>query len=212
MKPQTTTHTQPEKQKRSRSVAFTAPFSIGIAGLLLSGCGDNDVVTYVANSVDDCVSNTSLDFEQCNIAYQDAMEEAQNSAPQFFSEQDCEFEFGEGSCYENDIGGSFFPLMAGYLIADKLFDKKKRKYRGHYTPVYAYKKSGSRYYNNYMFANGRSLGSMSKNNYRLSNSTLQQKPKFGKTVSRGGFGQVARQKAATSRQSTQRSSSRSWGG
>lgn len=193
--------------------SFSGPFIVGLSGLLLSGCGDQGVETFVANSVEDCTSNTELDFEQCNIAYQDAMEEAQRSAPQFFSEQDCEYEFGIGNCFEDENRNSFFPLMAGYLIADKLFDRKKRKYKGHYTPVFAYKKRGSRYFNNYMFANGQTLGSMSKSSYRMTPSSLQQKPKFGKTVSRGGFGQVARQKEAIARQRAKSSSrSRSWGG
>ena len=197
--------------KRSKAISFSS-FTFGISGLLLSGCGDDGIETYVANSVEDCVSNTGLDFEQCSIAYQDAMEQAEQTAPQFFSEQDCEFEFGIGNCYENDNGNSFFPLMAGYLIADKLFDKKKKRYKGYYTPVYAYKKRGSRHYNNYMFANGSSLGSMSKSTYKLSSQTLNQKPKFGKTVSRGGFGQVARQKEAIARQKAKSKSRRSWGG
>ena len=197
--------------KRSKAI-FLTPFSIGISSFLLTGCGDDNVRTYVANSVDDCVNNTSLDFEQCSIAYQDAMEQAQQTAPQFFTEQDCEYEFGIGSCYEDEDDNRFFPLMAGYLIADKLFDKKKKRYKGYYTPVYAYKKPGSRYFNNYMFANGQSLGPMSRNKYKLSSGTLNQKPKFGKTVSRGGFGQVARQKEAIARQKYRKSSSRSWGG
>lgn len=193
--------------------AISTPFVIGLSGLLLSGCSDQSVDTFVANSVEDCTTNTGLDFEQCNLAYQDAMEEAQRSAPQFFTEQDCEYEFGIGNCFEDEDRNSFFPLMAGYLIADKLFDRKKKKYKGYYTPVFAYKKPGSRYFNNYMFANGQNLGSMSKSSYRMNPSTLQQKPKFGKTVSRGGFGQVARQKEALARQRAKSSSrSRSWGG
>lgn len=205
--------TKPLSSTKAALSSLSTPFAIGLGGLLLSGCGDQGVETFVANSVEDCTSNTELDFEQCSIAYQDAMEEAQNSAPQFFSEQDCEYEFGIGNCYEDENRSSFFPLMAGYLIADKLFDRKKRKYKGYYTPVFAYKKRGSRYFNNYMFANGQNLGSMSKNSYRMSPNTLQQKPKFGKTVSRGGFGQVARQKEAIANQRAKSSSrSRSWGG
>lgn len=198
--------------QRTSSLSFIRPLSLGITGLLLSACGESELSSVVASSVDDCVSSTSLDFEQCDIAYEQALEEAKKTGPSFFNEQDCEFEFGPDGCYQDEGSNYFFPMMAGYLIADKLFDRKKRKYRGSYTPVFGYKKKGSKFYNNYMFADGNSLGSMRKQSFKVSKDAFKPKPSFSRTVSRGGFGQVAAQKARITSRKSSSSRSRSWGG
>ena len=190
---------------------LTRPLYLGLTGLLLSGCGEPDYTAIVANTVEDCVADTSLDFQQCEVAYQEALEEAQRTGPSFFNEQDCEWEFGAENCYQDNDTNYFFPLMAGYLIADALFDCKKRKYRGTYTPVFGYKRKGSKFNNKYMFADGNALGSMNKMAFKVPKNSLKPKPTFARTVSRGGFGQVAAQKVKINqRRSTNRN--RSWGG
>lgn len=189
----------------------TKPLYISLAGLVLVGCGEPDYTAIVANTVDDCVADTNLDFQQCEVAYQEALNEAKRTGPSFFNEQDCEWEFGAEGCYQDQDTNFFFPLMAGYLIADSLFDYKKKKYRGTYTPVFGYKRKGSKFHNNYMYADGKTLGSMRRSAFKVSGDSLKPKPKFSRTVSRGGFGKVAAQKVQINqRKSTNRS--RSWGG
>ena len=206
--------------KRSKSISLTPlspqsllsarPLYLGISSLLLAACGEQDYSAIVAESVDDCVNSTSLDIQQCEIAYQQALSEAQRTGPQFFNEQDCEWEFGMDNCYQDNDSSFFFPMMSGYLIADKLFDHKKKRYKGYYTPLFGYKKPGSSFSNKYMFADGSVLGRMNKNRFRVSESAFKPKPTFSRTVKRGGFGKVAAQKVKINQRKTTRS--RSWGG
>lgn len=65
--------------------------------------------------------------EQCTTAYNNALKEAEKTAPKYASREDCVAEFGEAQCTqapaqagmaaESQSSGSFWmPLMAGYMM------------------------------------------------------------------------------------------------
>jgi len=187
--------------KKSKRQAIK-PLSLAITAALV-GCSSNsgeDVV--VVNSVDDCVANTSFDQEQCTMAYQKALNEAEKTAPQYNSRYDCESEFGNSSCRENS-SGFFMPFMTGYLISSAINSISNQRY---FHPVYTYQgRSGS----SRVLSDGTPLKSMGSGRYTApANTSTKAMPAVTRTISRGGFGSKASAKASwgTSR------SSGSWGG
>ena len=178
------------------------PLSLAITAALV-GCSSNsgeDVV--VVNSVNDCVANTSFDQEQCTLAYQQALKEAEQTAPKYSSQYDCEAEFGHASCRQNS-SGFFMPFMTGYLISSALNSFSNQRY---YHPVYTYQgRSGSAR----VLSDGTPLKSMGNGRYKApSNTSTKAMPTVTRTISRGGFGSKASAKASwgSSR------SGGSWGG
>lgn len=184
------------------------PIALGITASILSACGNNQAEVKVVDSVEDCVSNTSLDLQQCEVAYKNALAEAEKTGPKYRSINACESEFGAGQCVQSQNQSIFMPLMAGFLINELLFDRDRRYYSGHYNPVYRYYRPYSPHHNLMMMADGTSLGKYGKSSYRVSKSATKQKPMVSRTVSRGGFGSVASAKSNWGGGSK----SRGWGG
>jgi len=170
------------------------PISLGVTAALLSACGNNQEVKIVS-SVDECVSTTSLGLEQCEIAYKNALAEAEKTGPKYKSINACESEFGSGQCVQSQNQSIFMPLMAGFMINELLFNRNRNSYGGYYNPVYRYNRPYSPYHNTMMMADGTSLGKYGKSSYNVSKSATKQKPMVSRTVSRGGFGSVASAKS-----------------
>ncbi|MCH0622430.1 DUF1190 domain-containing protein, partial [Klebsiella pneumoniae] len=95
-----------------------------------AGCEQNDETVSLYQNADDCASATGKAAE-CTTAYNNALKEAERTAPKYASREDCVAEFGEGQCQqapaqagmapENQAqaqsSGSFWmPLMAGYMM------------------------------------------------------------------------------------------------
>lgn len=170
------------------------PIALGVTAALLSACG-NDQEVKIVSSVDDCVSSTSLDLKQCEIAYKNALAEAEKTGPKYQTINACESEFGAGQCVQSQNQSIFMPLMAGFMINELLFNRDRRSYGGYYNPVYRYYRPYSPYHNTMMMADGTSLGKYGKKSYNVSKSATKQKPMVSRTVSRGGFGSVASAKS-----------------
>jgi uncharacterized protein YgiB involved in biofilm formation len=102
--------------------------SRSIAVFMLAGCEKTDETVSLYQNADDCSAATGKAAE-CTTAYNNALKEAERTAPKYASREDCVAEFGEGQCQqapaqagtapENQAqaqsSGSFWmPLMAGY--------------------------------------------------------------------------------------------------
>lgn len=194
-------------RKHTRSFVL-APLSLAV----MVGCSsDNSETVKFVESVDDCTANTSLSFEECEAAYEQALLDAQATAPRYRYERDCENEFG--TCEER--GGFFVPFMAGYIVAeiiDEVGDAFERKHRyKHSYPTYLYSGSGQ-YRNKYMTTDGMVIGSPGQKSYRVNRDVLKPKPKVTRTISRGGFGSAASAKSNWGSSSSKGYSSKGWGG
>jgi len=163
------------------------PLALGIVAALV-GCSSKEEVK-VVSSVDDCVSNTELDQEQCEAAYQQALREAERTGPKYDSRDLCEVEFG--NCRQS--GSFWLPLMTGFMVGQML-DSRDRHY--YYNPVYRYTNPYSGHYDRLMTADGSVVGRSGKVNYTVPTSATKPKPTVTRTVSRGGFGSVASAKSS----------------
>ena len=89
------------------------PLALGVASVILSGCGGEKEDATIYTSLEDCKQDFPDAVERCEAAYQTAVDEAMRTSPRFSSEYDCEHEFGPNQCqYVNNSSGSFFmPFM-----------------------------------------------------------------------------------------------------
>lgn len=205
----------PAMRKRFVLRPLAAVFGVGA----LSGCGDSGEEVTLIRSVQECMNLTGMDVRECEAAYQQAERESEAAAEKFESLNDCERDYGSGSCAQGS-GSWFVPMMTGYILAevvDEVGDaaKKRRRYKTmgvyrndreneYYTTTGAPLTSTTRY-GSYkvdpkaITPSAEMLRTASKVKTRGTRSTRMS---YGsaKSSSRGGFG------------STSRSSSRSWGG
>ncbi len=169
------------------------PLAIAITAAILSSCSDKQEVQVVA-SVEDCVAKTSLDQNQCQAAYQEAMTEAERTGPKYSTKERCEAEFGYGYCGRSQSSsGVFLPLMAGFMVGQMMGGRNDYGYR--YNPVFRYNSPSSGLHNRYLTADGSVIGRSGRNSYSVPPSSLKTKPSVSKTVSRGGFGSLASAKS-----------------
>ena len=90
-------------QKRTKHINLTRmrkslavkPLAVGVAGMFLSACSDNRQPADIYTSVDDCTSDNPDAADECQAAYQQAIDEAARTSPKFSSVADCEYEFGK---------------------------------------------------------------------------------------------------------------------
>ena len=197
-----------EGMRKTRSLFALRPIAICVAAAVLSACGDDRQEVKIVSSIDDCVSNTSFDLEQCEVAYKNALLEAEKTGPKYSSLRSCESEFGDDQCIATSNNSFFMPLMAGFMINELLFDRDRRYYGGYYNPVYRYYRPYSPHHNLMMMADGTSLGKYGKRSYKVNKSATKKKPAITRTVSRGGFGSVASAKSSWSKSKSRKG----WGG
>jgi|AntRauMFilla1563_2_1112583.scaffolds.fasta_scaffold03997_7 uncharacterized protein YgiB involved in biofilm formation len=193
-------------RKRTR-IFVLAPISLAVmAGC--SGGGQNEQVAFVT-SVDNCASSTKLSVVECQAAYEEAVKEAESTAPRYQYQRDCQAEFG--NC--ENRGGFFVPFMAGYIVSNIVSDSMERKHRfTNSHPSYMYRGPGQ-FRNKIMTSDGFVVGSPGQSSYRVPRDALKPKPAVTRTISRGGFGATASAKSNWgSSRATSRSSSRGWGG
>ncbi|MDT0596641.1 DUF1190 domain-containing protein [Glaciecola petra] len=195
-------------RKRSRTFVL-APISLAVMAGCSSGPSEEEVK--FVKSVAECESTTSLSEADCQAAYEQALKDAEATAPRYQYERDCENEFG--NC-QRTSSGFFVPFMAGYIVAeiiDEVGDSFERKHRyRHSYPTYLYSGSGS-YRNKIMTSDGFVVGSPGQRSYRMPREALKPKPAVTRTISRGGFGSAASAKSNWGSAKSSRSS-RGWGG
>ncbi|VEA70220.1 Protein of uncharacterised function (DUF1190) [Serratia rubidaea] len=105
-----------------------APVALAISAVfMLAGCEKSDETVSLYQNADDCSRANPSMSEQCTTAYNNALKEAEKTAPKYASREDCVAEFGEAQCTqapaqagmaaESQSSGSFWmPLMAGYMM------------------------------------------------------------------------------------------------
>jgi uncharacterized protein YgiB involved in biofilm formation len=117
--------------RKSWNARHLTPVALAITAVfMLAGCEKTDETVSLYQNADDCSAATGKAAE-CTTAYNNALKEAERTAPKYASREDCVAEFGEGQCQqapaqagtapENQAqaqsSGSFWmPLMAGYMM------------------------------------------------------------------------------------------------
>jgi len=168
--------------------------ALGVASVILSGCGAEKEDATIYTSLEDCKQDYPGAVERCEAAYQTAVDEAMRTSPRFSSEYDCEHEFGPNQCQQvNNGGGSFFmPFMAGYMVSSLLSPS-----RYYSQPLYTSYSYNSPFRSRWITADGYVFdGDIRKRNYRVNKDVYKPKPTVNRTMKRGGFGSSVRAKSS----------------
>lgn len=188
---------------RMRKQFRPKPLALGIAAVFISACSDNRQDAQVYVSPQECEEDNPGFAEQCETAYQQALIEAERTAPKYRSEYDCEYEFGANQCryVERDSGSFFMPFMAGYMLSNLMSP------RYHYSPLFTSYSRYSPYRNRWIGSDGHVFGDYNRKSFKVRSDTFKPKPTVSRTIKRGGFGSSVRAKSSWGK-----SGSRSWGG
>ena len=183
------------------------PISLAIASITLAACSDTRQAT-VFKDLDHCsIQNPGLE-QECQAAYEQALEKAADTAPKYQNRRDCENEFGNNTCtnYRASSSGSIFmPMMAGFMFSRAL---DRNRYDN--APVFTSSNYRSPFYGDWVSSDGYRYGSNRKSSVTVGNKAFNPKPKVTRTMSRGGFGSTVAAKSSWSGKSSR--SKGSWGG
>lgn len=210
--------------RKNWSARHLTPVALAVATVfMLAGCEKSDETVSLYQNADDCSAANPGKSAECTTAYNNALKEAERTAPKYATREDCVAEFGEGQCQQapaqagmapenqaqaQQSSGSFWmPLMAGYMMGrlmgggagfaqQPLFSSKTQ-------PVRLTVNIPTRRVNYGAAQPGRTM--------TVPKTAMAPKPATTTTVTRGGFGEsVAKQ--STMQRSATGTSSRSMGG
>ena len=212
--------------RKSWNARHFTPVALALsAAFMLAGCEKTDETVSLYQNADDCAAATGKSAE-CTASYNNALKEAERTAPKYASCEDCVAEFGEGQCQqapapaqagtapaENQAqaqsSGSFWmPLMAGYMMGRLMSGGAGYQQQ----PLFSSKNPASPAYGQYTDASGKGYGAAQPGRtMNVPKTAMAPKPATTSTVTRGGFGDsVAKQN--TMQRSATGTSSRSMGG
>lgn len=210
--------------RKSWSARHLTPVAFAVSAVfMLAGCEKSDETVSLYQNADDCSSANPGKSAECTAAYNDALKEAERTAPKYATREDCVAEFGEGQCQqapaqagtspENQAqahsgGGFWMPLMAGYMMGRLMGGGAGFAQQ----PLFSSRNPASPAYGQYTDASGKGYGAAQPGRtMTVPKTAMAPKPATTTTVTRGGFGEsVARQ--ATMQRSAAGTSSRSMGG
>lgn len=207
--------------RKSWSARHLTPVALAVAAVfMLAGCEKSDETVSLYQNADDCSAANPGKSAECKTAYNNALKEAEKTAPKYASREDCIAEFGEGQCQqapaqagmaaENQGGGSFWmPLMAGYMMGRLMGGGMGFQQQ----PLFSSKNPSSPAYGKYTDAAGKGYGAAQPGRtMTVPKTAMAPKPATTSTVTRGGFGESVAKQSAISRSSASSSSHRSMGG
>jgi len=191
-------------RKAPKLFAFK-PLALAVTAGTLIGCSDDTQEAQVYKSVEDCISGNPGQTEQCEIAYQQAEQEAIKSGPKYNNLAACVQDFGAHNCQSYPVQNNqsiFMPLMAGYMFGSMM----NGGYRS--APLYTSYSRRSPAYGKWTSTDGNLFGSANSNKVRVNDKAFKPKPTVRRTMSRGGFGSTIAAKSSFGG----RTSRSSWGG
>ncbi|GHL75461.1 membrane protein [Escherichia coli] len=173
-------------------------------------------------NADDCSAANPGKSAECTTAYNNALKEAERTAPKYATREDCVAEFGEGQCQQapaqlvwhqktaqaQQSSGSFWmPLMAGYMMGRLMGGGAGFAQQ----PLFSSKTQPARLTVNIPTRRVKTMAQRSSRTMTVPKTAMAPKPATTTTVTRGGFGEsVAKQ--STMQRSATGTSSRSMGG
>lgn len=197
-----------------------APVALAISAVfMLAGCEQADETVSLYKNADDCSTSNPSISEQCTTAYNNALKEAEKTAPKYATREDCVAEFGDAQCTQapaqagmaaesQSSGSMWMPLMAGYMMGRMMGG-------GGYAqqPLFSSKNAASPANGKFVDASGKSYGPATAGGRSMTvpKTAMAPKPAVTNTVTRGGFGESVAKQTSMQRSSAT-SSSRSMGG
>lgn len=201
--------------KRSKKAALV--LMVPAATLLLAGCGEEREEAMVFSNPTECAQSALTTSAQCDADFATAKALHPQVSPKYISQQECETDFGAGQCevapQQTSSGHSFFmPMMMGYLAGQMSNSARQQSFQT---------SSGSNAGNSaYASRYGMDRGSIypqplyksrdDRTTFRTAANTpvsqgigpitlkpSQVRPQTGQVVRRGGFGQQAAMRAAS---------------
>ncbi|MFP1830158.1 DUF1190 family protein [Lonsdalea quercina] len=189
-----------------------APLTLAMGSVfMLSGCEKTDETVSLYQNADDCTRANPSMKDQCTTTYNNALKEAEKTAPKYRSQEDCAAEFGEAQCMQtpattasnqnapaqagmtaqpHESGSFWMPLMAGYMMGRMMGG-------GGYAqqPLFSPRSAASPANGQFVDASGKSYGSAtSGRTITVPKTAMTPKPATTTTTMRGGFGEsIARQ-------------------
>ncbi|GKW42611.1 MULTISPECIES: DUF1190 family protein [Pectobacterium] len=203
-----------------------APVALAVSAVFfLASCEQTDETVSLYQNADDCSSANPSMAAQCTTAYNNALKEAEKTAPKYATKEDCVAEFGEAQCTqtpapaqagmaaESQQGGgmSWMPLMAGYMMGRMMGGGAGFAQQ----PLFSPKTPASPANGQFVDSTGKNYGNATTGRtMTVPKTALAPKPATTSTITRGGFGEtVAKQNSMQrSSASSSSSSSRSMGG
>ncbi|EOC6624399.1 DUF1190 family protein [Cronobacter sakazakii] len=205
--------------RKSWNARHLTPVAFAVtAAFMLAGCEKSDETVQLYQNADDCSAANPGKSAECTTAYNNALKEAERTAPKYATREDCVAEFGEDQCKQvnntntsqatQQTGNMWMPLMAGYMMGRLMGGGMGFAQQ----PLFSSRNPASPAYGKYTDASGRNYGAAQPGRtMTVPKSAMAPKPATTSTITRGGFGDsVAKQ--ATMQRSAAGSSSRSMGG
>ncbi|KGM28396.1 hypothetical protein KS18_08105 [Photorhabdus luminescens] len=211
-----------------------APVAMAVSAVfMLSACEKSDETVSLYMNADECSQANPSQSEQCTTAYNNALKEAEKTAPKYATKEDCIAEFGEAQCTQTPAqagpgtstsststngqaqaqqqSGSFWmPLMAGYMMGRLMGGGSAPS-----QPLFSSKSATSPANGQFVDASGKSYGPATAGGRSMTvpKTAMAPKPATTTTITRGGFGDsVAKQSAMQRSSASSGSTSRSAGG
>ncbi|MBG6249247.1 MULTISPECIES: DUF1190 family protein [Symbiopectobacterium] len=201
-----------------------APIALAIsAAFILAGCEQTDETVSMYQNADDCSATNPSMSAQCTTAYNNALKEAEKTAPKYARKEDCVAEFGEAQCIPvpaqagtaaqpTQTSSSWMPLMAGYMMGRMMSGGAGFAQQ----PLFSSRSPASPANGQFVDASGKSYGAAtSGRTVTVPKTALAPKPATTNTITRGGFGESVAKQTSMQRSSASTgssSSSRSMGG
>ncbi|MBP2836998.1 DUF1190 family protein [Dickeya parazeae] len=173
-----------------------APIALAVsATFILSGCEKTDETVSLYQNADDCSRANPSMKDQCSTTYNNALKEAERTAPKFATREECVAAFGESQCTQSSAGattastapqqsGSFWmPLMAGFMMGKLMGGNNFTQ-----QPVFRPNTPNSPANGSYVDASGKSYGSTTGRTITVPKDAMTPKPTSSITTTRGGFG------------------------
>ncbi|MEH2920705.1 DUF1190 family protein [Samsonia erythrinae] len=200
-----------------------APVALAVSTVFfLAGCEQTDETVSLYQNADDCAAANPSMSAQCTTAYNNALKEAEKTAPKFATKEDCVAEFGEAQCTQTPApaqagtaaepqqsGMSWMPLMAGYMMGRMMGGGAGFAQQ----PLFTSKSPTSPANGKFVDATGKNYGNATTGRtMNVPKTALAPKPATTTTITRGGFGETVAKQSSMQRSSASSSSSRSMGG
>ncbi|EOL9070764.1 DUF1190 family protein [Cronobacter turicensis] len=207
--------------RKSWNARHLTPVAFAVtAAFMLAGCEKNDETVQLYQNADDCSTANPGKSAECTTAYNNALKEAERTAPKYATREDCVAEFGEDQCKQvnntntsqatQQTGSMWMPLMAGYMMG-RLMGGGGMGFA--HQPLFSSRNPASPAYGKYTDASGRNYGAAQPGRtMNVPKTALAPKPATTSTITRGGFGDSVAKQATMQRSAAGSSSSRSMGG
>lgn len=87
--------------RKNWSARHLTPVALAVATVfMLAGCEKSDETVSLYQNADDCSAANPSKSAECTTAYNNALKEAERTAPKYATREDCVAEFGEGQCQQ----------------------------------------------------------------------------------------------------------------